>query len=202
METNETTQPMNREDAELLDKQICEAVENASDDLAVVFDLLEEAKNGETHKAFGFTSWTAYAADRLKPIVAVLSDAKRRELIAYLYDEEMSVRDTADTLGISKSTAGRAIRDVSRNGTPVSNATTGHDGKRYRRKESTTNTARRGSITRTARDLLKIAKRFEELGTTNRLAELDALDLMVIGDQLLEANATVHAAWLAVEELT
>lgn len=198
METNETTQPMDRENAELLDKHICEIINYARDHLADISDLLANAKAGQIHKALGFPSWPAYLADRLKPLAAVLSDQDRRELVTHLYEAGMSVRDTAEAVGMSKSAV---HRQVSRDGT-VADETIGHTNKTYRRQRTGTKTTRRRSITRTARDLLKIAKRFEELGTNNRLAKLDALDLMVIGDQLLEANATVHAAWLAVEELT
>ena len=78
----------------------------------------------------GFDTWTAYLADRLKPITKTLSADDRRQLIAMLHEAGMSVRDIAVTADMSKSTV---QRQVSQSGTD-DDETIGLDDKTYQRR--------------------------------------------------------------------
>lgn len=124
-----TNSVLEKHAAEQLDKQIRDVTANAADRLDCLAHLLTQAKAGRIHQALQFDSWTAYLANRLKPITKALDADDRRALIAELYQEGMSVRAIADAVGTSKSSVSR---QVSQSGTGEGQ-TTGMDGKSYRR---------------------------------------------------------------------
>ncbi|MGV7645792.1 helix-turn-helix domain-containing protein [Mycobacterium kansasii] len=128
--------PLDHDAAEKLDQRIQRMADTAARNLDTLAGLLSEAQAGHIHEALGFSSWTEYVADRLKPITKALGREELRALTVQLYDAGMSVRDTADATGQSKSTV---QREVSQSGTVEgsADATVGHDGKIRARKRDT-----------------------------------------------------------------
>jgi hypothetical protein len=56
-----------------LNEQIREIADKAGQHLDYLADLLVEATAGKVHEALGFPNWTAYLAERLKPITKALN---------------------------------------------------------------------------------------------------------------------------------
>lgn len=115
-----------------LDGQIQQLAGQAAEHLDYLADLLVEAQAGEIHLALGFPSWTAYLADRLKPIIKALDSDDRRALVMQLYESGMSVRAVAETVGTSKSAVARQVSQAG-TGDHSATRTTGRDGKTYTR---------------------------------------------------------------------
>ena len=72
--------------------------------LGKVWELLLEAYKGRAHEVLGYDSWAEYcsaefATDRLR-----LPRGERREAVAKMRDEGMSVREVAAALGVNKET--------------------------------------------------------------------------------------------------
>jgi len=59
----EVVDPIEAPDAQRLDKRIRLLVQSIADNAAKLYELVEQAKHGEIHKALGFPSWTAYVSD-------------------------------------------------------------------------------------------------------------------------------------------
>lgn len=127
--------PLDLDAAEKLDRRIQRMADTAVRNLAAFADVLAEAKTGQIHAALGYDSWTAYLAERLKPITRALDTDDRRVLVAELYEAGMSLRAIAEAVGTSKSTV---ARQVSQSGTGDLGGeavkTTGTDGKAYSRR--------------------------------------------------------------------
>ena len=113
--TNDTA-ALDIDAARRLDRRIRLMAQTISDSLAKLYELVQEAKDGQIHLALGYPSWTAYVADACKVEVRLDRD-RRRELAGWLADEGMSQRAIAATLGVSKNTV---TADVSQIGTPES----------------------------------------------------------------------------------
>jgi hypothetical protein len=94
--------------ARRLDQRIRLLVGSIGDNLARLHHLVEEAKQGEIHKALGFASWTAYLADALT-IQVQLDREQRRELVCYLSGEGMSQRAIATAVNTSLGTVNQDL---------------------------------------------------------------------------------------------
>lgn len=123
---------MDHDAAVQLDEQIQKLADQAAQHLDYLFDLLTEAQAGQIHQALGFPSWTAYLADRLKPITKALDSEDRRALVMQLYESGMSVRVIAEAVGTSKSTVQRQVSQAG-TGDHSATSTVGLDGKSYGR---------------------------------------------------------------------
>jgi hypothetical protein len=64
--------PLDHDEAVRLDQQILKLADQAGQHLDYLADLLAEARAGQIHEALEFPSWTAYLADRLKPVTKAL----------------------------------------------------------------------------------------------------------------------------------
>ncbi|POY04852.1 hypothetical protein C3469_04360 [Mycobacterium kansasii] len=117
-------------DAKRLDQRIRLLAGSIGDSLAKLHQLVDEAKQGEIHKALGFSSWTAYLADALT-IHVQLGREQRRELVGYLSGEGMSQRAIADVVGVDQKTVSNDLRSGEENSSPVLPPVIGIDGKRY-----------------------------------------------------------------------
>lgn len=163
--------PMNREDAEKLDKRIRNLAGATGEHLDNLGALISEAKAGQIHEALEFGSWTAYLADALKPLTTDLSREDRREVVAYLYEAGMSVRTIAAATGTPKSTISDDLH-VSGNRTPdvegkvlsMPISTTGKDGKNYARSgEPQPSEPQPNKIHNTVTNLLRATRSIEKL---------------------------------------
>jgi hypothetical protein len=105
----EVVEPIDRSDAERLDMRIRLLVGAINDNLAKLYELVEQAKAGEIHKVLGYPSWTAYVADVFSVQVR-LDRQQRRELVGYLSGESMSQRAIADVVGADQATVSRDLR--------------------------------------------------------------------------------------------
>lgn len=112
----EVVTPISRADAERLDKRIRLLVNQISDTFNKLYELVEQAKTGEIHKALNYPSWTAYVTD-VFTVTIRLDRPQRRELVGYLSGEGMSQRGIADVVGVSKNTVTADLK-VSQIGTP------------------------------------------------------------------------------------
>ncbi len=122
--------PLTAFEAEKLDNRLKWAAKSAARDLDKVAELAAEAKRGRIHVALGFPSWTAYLADRLAPVSAVLTGENRREVVTLLAGEGMSLRAIAGATGTSKDTVARdlaAAHKVSHDETPAGAHDQDHD---------------------------------------------------------------------------
>ena len=109
--------PLDRLAAEKLDGRIRRMAESARGQLMKGAELVEEAKRGQVHQVLGYPSWTAYLADALGGQLQLTGES-RREVVAFLAGEGMSVRAIATAAGMSKSTVDRDLAQVSHDGTP------------------------------------------------------------------------------------
>lgn len=91
---------LSRGDAARLDRRIRLLVGSIADNVAKLYDLVEQAKAGQIHAALQYPSWTAYVADALKVDVRLDRD-QRRELVGWLSDQGMSQRAIASVVGAS-----------------------------------------------------------------------------------------------------
>ena len=123
-------EPLDHDAAVQLDEQIQTLAGKTGEHLDYLADLLAEAKAGEIHQALGFPSWTAYLADRLKPITKALDSDERRALVMQLYESGFSVRDISAATNIPRSTVGDQVSGFGH----VDAVTHGHDGKAYPRR--------------------------------------------------------------------
>jgi hypothetical protein len=125
---------MNQEEAKKLDGRIQRMADAASGHLDQLAELLATAEAGQIHQALQFDSWTAYVAERLKPITKSLGREELRSLVVQLHGAGMSVRAIAEAVDTSKSAV---HRQVSQSGTGREDGeaveTTGLDGKSYTR---------------------------------------------------------------------
>ena len=108
-DAREFGQPLDLDAAEKLDQRIQRMADTAARNLDTLADRLAEAKAGQIHTALGFDSWTAYVADRFKPITKALDREELRALVVQLYEAGMSVRDISATTGVPRSTVGDQV---------------------------------------------------------------------------------------------
>lgn len=111
--------PLAEAGAKRLDMGIRLLADTVRGNVEKLAEKVTEAKQGQIHVALGFPSWTAYLADALGGQLELTSDA-RREVVALMAGEGMSLRAIACATGASKSTVGRdlAAIQVSQDGTP------------------------------------------------------------------------------------
>lgn len=117
-------------------------------------DKVHHAKTSGVHEVLGFASWTAYLADVFGEKPLIVDRADRPELHRYLFAEGMSTRAIAAATRSSQSTVVRdlagepndspdeaasnlrdAMRDMLKPGPSKPVASTGLDGKEYKRPE-------------------------------------------------------------------
>ena len=145
--------PLDGDAARKLDGRIRRMATATGEHFANLGDLIDEAKHGQVHIALGFPSWSAYLADALAGLLELTGDA-RREAVALMAGEGMSLRAIGQATGVSKDTVARDLavagdqvshdetpdeveRDVPRPSIP-SATVTGKDGKTYTRRKPTT----------------------------------------------------------------
>lgn len=93
--------------------------------------LVDQARREEAWRVLGFPSWTAYLSDVLGGALPGLDREDRREVVALLAGQGMSVRAIAPVVDTSPATVARDLAgQVSRDETP---AAVGLDGKTYPR---------------------------------------------------------------------
>jgi hypothetical protein len=126
----EVIEPLDRAAAERLDKRMRLLVDTINDNIAKLYELVQEAKRGDVHVALGFPSWTAYLAD-VFAVQIRLTRQQRRELVGYLSGEGMSQRAIADVVGADQATVSR---DLAGDATASREPVTGLDGKTYKRR--------------------------------------------------------------------
>lgn len=106
----EVVEPLNREDAEKLDRRIRRMAVDTKGKLDTLGALVADAKAGRIHEVLdGYPSWTAYLVDALGELCSGQGNETRRELVAYLYDVGMSERAIAVATGASKTTVHRDL---------------------------------------------------------------------------------------------
>lgn len=120
--------------ARKLDKQLRGLLDDMEAFAIELGEKLREAKESKLWKDLGFKSWGAYIADLCEGRLH-LGITARKELVWTLYDEGMSQRDIADTVGTAKGTVQNDL--AHRGGQKCPPATAGHDGKTYPRKQPT-----------------------------------------------------------------
>ncbi len=126
----EVVEPLNRDDAERLDKRMRLLVGTITDNMAKLYELVERAKRGNVHATLGFPSWTAYIAD-VFTVQVRLEPGQRRELVGYLSGEGMSDRVIADVIGVSDTTV---LRDRHASHEAPDEPITSRNGKTCKRK--------------------------------------------------------------------
>lgn len=199
MEITEATQSLNREEAELLDKQIREAAKSVGSGLAAIDglpELLAKAEAGRIHEVLsGFMSWDEYVDVACAPMREALDPKRRDATVQFLSSAGMTYRQIEAATGVSKSSVQRLVSQMGHK-----DRAEGSTDRIDRAGERGDGDKRRQSITRAARDLERIASRFADLATDDQLGELDGSDRMVLLGQLIDASAAVHKAWRMVEE--
>jgi len=81
-----------------------------ADSIDAVLPMIEEAKNGNAHQALGYSSWTAYVADKFGGVLARLTKSERLPFVELLAGQGMSTRAIASVVGVSKDTVSRDLR--------------------------------------------------------------------------------------------
>lgn len=125
-------EPLSENKAKALDKRIRAAGEKVTANIEALWDLLEQAANGQIHVALGFPSWTAYVKDAVQ--IATSDRVERKELAKMMAGKGMSQRAIAGALGVSQKTIDRDLEGESSDSTEVTNGggtVTGLDGKSY-----------------------------------------------------------------------
>lgn len=108
-------EPLDRPEAERLDKRLRLMAGTARENLEKIGRLLDDAKRGQIHEALGFPSWTAYVADALGGTLQ-LSDESRRGMVQLMAAKGMSERAISQMTGVPKTTVHRDISEVVHNG--------------------------------------------------------------------------------------
>lgn len=105
---------MNKTEAKALDKKIRSSshrvitgLNKAADEYANLMNLLDEAREGNIHKALEYPSWTAYVKDAAQ--LQVSDREERKELVRVMSGKGMSQRAIAGTLGVSQKTVDRDL---------------------------------------------------------------------------------------------
>jgi hypothetical protein len=181
--------------------------------------ILRAAKTAEVWRPLGFPSWPLYISDVLATSLgkSKLPIGRRREMVALLSDEEMSLRAIASGLGVSKSTIKRDVDEVSQSSTPVyldpideaeperaaltlvsDSRTHGNDNKSYPRHRPTK--ARKLTPAEIQlRHLNSIASGLVSLGATAR-QEVN-IGLQITPDEARELVRRIHPWAVAITEL-
>lgn len=110
----EIVEPLNKTDAKRLDKKIRSSNDRLNnygakmeDEFAVLAKLLDEAAEGQIHKALGLKSWTAYVKDAVQ--FRPSNREERKAVVAMMSGKLLSQRTIADVLGISQKTVDRDL---------------------------------------------------------------------------------------------
>lgn len=165
--------PLDHDAAAKLDERIRRMAKATKGNLDALNELIEKAKAGQIHPALSYISWTAYLTDALSELCADVDSDTRKHIAVMLHHEGMSIRDSALTTGLSKSTV---QREVSQSGTVYESApaTMGHDGKvRSRRQDAAqVATSQRKPITTAflsaSCDLMRVINRVARLRDDDR----------------------------------
>lgn len=115
--TAEVVKPLDRADAERLDRRIRLMVNSITDSLDKLHSLVEQAKSGAIHQTLDYPSWTAYISD-VFTISIRLDRPHRRELVEYLSGQGMSQRAIADVVGVDQKTVSNDLRVGEENSSP------------------------------------------------------------------------------------
>ncbi|GJO02316.1 hypothetical protein NJB18091_37070 [Mycobacterium marinum] len=106
------TPPMDREDAEKLDRRIRNLAGATKGQLDSLGALVAKAKVGRIHEALGYRSWTAYLGDALRELCSGEGIEVRREIVACLHDAGMPQRAMAAATGVNQSTISRDLQSA------------------------------------------------------------------------------------------
>jgi hypothetical protein len=109
------TKNMTREAAETVTSDIREAGKTLATARTKFASAVKRAKDGNAHKSLGFKSWAEYVATVFENLPG-LGKADTEYLTAFMAGEGMSSRAVARVLGVSQSTAARAIRQAEEKG--------------------------------------------------------------------------------------
>ncbi len=115
-------EPLSKTKAKALDKKIRAASDRVSTTTDALLELIEQAAQGDIHKALGLPSWTAWLKDAVQ--IQVSDRFQRKEFVKLMAGQGVSQRAIAGTLGVDQATVSRDLEgDVG--------ASTGLDGKVY-----------------------------------------------------------------------
>lgn len=123
---------LDRDSARKLDGKIRRVADHAGKHLKGLASLVARAKAGSIHQALGFSSWSAYAADALKPLTRSMDHRETRQLVAQLWEQGMSIRGISEATGVARSTVGDQVSGSGHVG--QADSTTGLDNKTYPRR--------------------------------------------------------------------
>ncbi|QWT24973.1 hypothetical protein KPL76_06345 [Subtercola sp. PAMC28395] len=88
-----------------------------------LYDLMDEARNGNVWQVLGYASWTAYLAETLGGSPMRLPRDERHEVVSLLAGEGMSTRAIAPIVGVDQKTVARDIQGEA-NASPVAHRET------------------------------------------------------------------------------
>ena len=108
----EVVEPLNRDDAEKLDRRIRNLAGATKGQLDSLGALVAKARAGRIHEALDYPSWSAYLGDALRELRSGEGSEVRRELVAYLYDAGMPQRAIAVATGVNQSTVSRDLESA------------------------------------------------------------------------------------------
>jgi hypothetical protein len=128
--TEQTTTDLSLAKARELTNRIRKQAVRTRDALVALYRLVDEAKQGNAHKALGYASWTAYLSENLGGEAELdLPESDRRALVRYLAGQGMSSYAIAKATGVSQSTASREARKAAKSGEIIRTTVTTTDGK-------------------------------------------------------------------------
>lgn len=107
-----------RDDAERLTTAIQSRLGTIADDVEAVVPMIEQARNGDAHRALGYPSWTKYVAEKFGGSLSRLGKAERLPFVELMAEQGMSTRAIASVVGTSHQTVANDLA-----GTPVKNLT-------------------------------------------------------------------------------
>ena len=118
-----TSSVMSEGDARRLTERIRLTALSVRDGVEKMQRLVAEAEQGQAHIALGYKSWTAYVADLFGDEPMRLPRDERREVVAWLAGEGMSVPAIAAVTGVADRTVQRDFRTAEQVVTPVTTST-------------------------------------------------------------------------------
>lgn len=123
--------PLTEGKARALDKRIRQADTRVRTEVCKLLELLEEAAEGDIHKALGYKSWTAWFSEAVQ--VTPADADQRKKLVAIMSGKGMSQRAIAGSLSVGQATVSRDIEEQG-DSDESPDTTTGLDGREYKRK--------------------------------------------------------------------
>lgn len=127
IEDDEVGETMTKKEAQALNRKIKTLSEKVSTNAFELLTLIEQASTGNIHKALEYKSWTEWYAENVQ--IEVSDKDERKMLVNMMSGKGMSQRAIGASLGIGQATVSRDLDGDS----SESGATTGLDGKTYKR---------------------------------------------------------------------